>query len=259
MRKFSLILAAAVVAVALVSCGGSTPPPAPTGYAPGQTAVAYAYVHGGYVGEAVVTTGEGGTISVRLDEAFLPHTLARVSLDAAEWNEDNTVYYVQRGNEVRVAKYISYAGKNYVGTTVGGSATYVEADDSGNPAGTLDLELIILRNQFTMRDYFDNLRAGEFAVHTEFGGTAMPVTTTSFGSLFKRGSNYWPQGIGWQGNIEAVEAAIVQHGLGFKLDQMVRGNDNRWRLADAVTGATLSDFVDYFGLAQAAAGRLRME
>lgn len=258
MRSYIFTLAALILASALVACGGPAPS-APTGYAPDQTVRAYAYVHGGYVGEAIVTTDAEGNLSAQLDEAFLPHTLAIVDIDDAQWNEDNTVFYRGRSGPIYVAKHISYAGTNYVGTTVGGSVTYVAADDNGEPNGTLDLELIILRNQNTMASYFDNLRAGEFAVHTGFGEPAMPVTTTAYGSVFKRGSTYWSQGLGWQGNMNFIETAAAQYGVGFTLEQMTRGDDDRWRLADVVTRATASDFIDYFGLIQAAAGRLRMQ
>lgn len=257
MRKISLILIIAVLAASLIACGDD--PVAPTGFAGGQTVEAYNYVHGGYVGRAVVQTAEDGSLQAELDEAFLPHTLAQVNLEAPEWNEDNTAYYLSRGNQVRVAKHVSYNGTNYVGTTVGGALVYVAADDEGNPAGTQDLELEILRSEASMKTYWDSIARGGFQVYTEFGGQGQPVTTTASGSLYKRGSNYWPQGLGWQGNITAVEEAAARFGTGYTLEEMVRGNDNKWRLADAVTGATLSDFKDYFALIQMAVGRLRME
>ncbi|GAB6088984.1 hypothetical protein [Spirochaeta dissipatitropha] len=258
MRKISLILIIAVLAASLIACGDD--PVAPTGFAGGQTVEAYNYVHGGYVGRAVVQTAEDGSLQAELDEAFLPHTLAQVDIEAPEWNEDNTVYYLSRGNQVRTAKYISYNGTNYVGTTVGGAVIYVAADDEGNPSGGQDLELIIIRSEANMKTYWDSIAQGGFQVYTEFGGQGQAVTTTASGSLYKRGSSYWNFGdLGWQGNIDAVEEAAARFGTGFTLDEMVRGSDNKWLLADAVTGATLSDFKDYFGLIQMAVGRLKME
>lgn len=262
MRRAMLIIVAALAAFALIGCGGTEPAPvaAPTGFAPNQSVEAYAYTHGGYVGMAMVTTDAEGNISATLDEAFLPHTMAEVDLEAAEWNEDNTVFYISRGDEVRVAKYISYAGTNYVGTTVGSAVVYVAADESGNPAGGKDLELEILRNQTTMANYYENLRDGQFMIYTGFGQGGQAVTEGPYGSPFKSGGGYWNFGdLGWQGNMDAIEEAAATIGTGFGLDEMVRGDDNFWSLADATTGATASDFIDYFSLIQLAVGRLAME
>ena len=263
MRKFIPVLVVVLAIGTIMACGNNSPnnPPAaaPTGYVPGQTAMAYNYVHGGYVGRAIVTTDNDGAVSVELDEVFLPHTLAIVDINSADWNEDNTVYYVQRNNQVRVAKHIAYNGNPYTGVTAGGSVTYVASDDQGNPVGGTDLELIIIRNEASMAAYWDHVGNGRFEIFTEFGGTPRSVTTTSYGSVYKRGSTYWNTGIGWQGNIDAVEAAAAQHGVRFSLNEISRNRDNRWQLADAVTSATLSDFPDYFGLIQTASARLKMQ
>ena len=258
MRTFVTILVAALAVVALVGCGQEEVA-APTGFAPNQTVEAYGYTHGGYVGQAVVTTDAEGAISVEIDEAFMPHTLGIVDMESDDWNEDNTVSYIQRGDEVRVAQYVSYDGTTYVGTTVGGAMIYVEADENGEPAGGQDLEQIIIRNQGRMAAYYDIILDGGFAVYTEFGGSPMVVETTSYGSLTKEGSEYWNFGIGWQGNIDAIEEAAVEFGTGYSLDEMTRGDDNFWSLADATTGATASDFIDYFNLVQNAVGRLAMQ
>ncbi len=258
MRTLMITIVAALAALALVGCGGDEPT-APTGFVPNQTAEAYGYVHGGYIGRAVVETDAEGSIDVTLDEAFLPHTLAIVDMESDQWNENNTVYYVQRGNQVRVAKWISYNGTNYTGVTVGSALAYVESDEQGSPAGGTILEKAILRNEGTMAQWWNSIDDGAFQVFTEFGGSATPVTTTSYGSLYKRGSSYWASGeLGWQGNMDAIEEAAEEMGVGFTLDEMVRGDDD-WELADAGTGATASDFRDYFSLIQLAVGRLEME
>jgi major membrane immunogen (membrane-anchored lipoprotein) len=260
MRKSLFVLAVVLTAAILItSCGSST---VAVGYAPGQTTEAYAYTHGGYVGKAVVKTMEGGKLDVMLDEAFLPHTLAIVDMDSDDWTEENTAYYLSRGNQVRVAKFVSYAGTNYVGGTFGGALIYVEADEAGMPTGGTDLEKAILRNQATMAAYYDNIAAGEFMVYTEFGGTGEAVTSTSYGGLTKIDSNYWgpsDRGPGWKENMKRIETLAEESGVGFGLGEMVKGDDNVWKVGDVVSGATASDFKDYFGLVQTAVGRLKME
>jgi hypothetical protein len=258
MRKTIVLGIALVLLVSLMGCGGDSDDAAVGGYAPNQEAVAYAYTHGGYVGRAIVTVDAEGDMTAELDEAFLPHTLAEVDMESGEWTNDNTVFFIQRGEEVRVAKFISYDGTTFVGTTVGGAMIYLEAGENGEPVGTQDLEQQILRNQTTMATYYDGIGDGAFAVMTEFGGSPMVVTTTGYGGLYKRGSTYWNFGIGWQGNIDAIEEFVAENGAGGTLDEMVQNSDNVWEVADAETGATASDFKDYFGLIQAAAGRLTL-
>lgn len=259
MRKASLIATIAIAIVfVLAACGNGAPEATGPEFAPNQTTEAYIYIHGGYVGIATARTNAQGEPSVELDEAFLPHTLAAVDIDADEWNEDNTAWYIVRGNQNYVAKYVEYNGATYVGTTVGTSVTYVAADEDGNPSGGQDLELIIVRDQDSMADYVESIQNGGFGIMTGFGDTVQPVTTTAYGQVTKRGSSYWDFGLGWQGNIDAIEAFIEENGWNFNIADMSRAaepndDDQRlWSVADAVTGATLSDFPDYFMNAQMA-------
>jgi hypothetical protein len=260
MRKFIAVIISAIALISFISCGNEAP--VAEGYAPNQQVEAFAYTHGGYVGQAVIATDADGNLDVTLNEAFLPHTLALVDMESGDWTEDNTAYYVSRGNQARVAKYVEYAGTVYVGSTVGGALIYVEADEAGMPAGGTDLEKIILRNQASMAAYFDAIAAGEFKVMTEFGAPATPVTTTSYGSLFKRGSGYWTNGQTWLGNMEAIESFVEEYGAAYSFDEMVRrAEDNnglqKWAVADVVTGATASDFKDYFSLILMAEAQLK--
>ena len=257
MRTFTIFLAVTTAILMLAACGNDAE--APTGFVPGQSVEAYAYVHGGYVGQAVATTDAEGNYDVTLDEAFLPHTLAIVDMESDEWTDDNTATYVIRGDTVHVAKWIAYDGTNYVGETVGTALIYVAADDQGNPAGGKGLELTILRNEANMAAWFDNIQAGGFQILTEFGGSPMVVETTSYGSLTKRGSTYWNFGIGWEGNMDAIQEAATQYGVSYALDEIAQNNNDEWELADATTGATLSDFKDYFSLVQLAVARLEMQ
>ncbi len=260
MRKSSAFTIAILMLVAVI--GQLTA----QGYVPGQTSEAYAYSHGGYVARATVKVLNNGSLDVEIDEAFLPHILAIVKYPSAEWTADNTVYYLSRGSEVRLAKYIEYGGKVYVGTTVGGAATYVEADAGGKAAGGQDLELLIIRNQDTMAAYYKNIQSGSFKVLAGFGGKATPVTETSYGGVTKASApKYWNTGQTWQGNIDAIEAFIEKNGANFPHSEMRRATtaDAKglmfWSVADVVTGATNSDFKDYFGVAQAAISRLKMK
>ena len=265
MRK-AIFIAAAITLIFASGAGqlfaGGGQEEAGSAFAPNQTADAYIYIHGGYVGIVTARTDAQGAVSVEFDEAFLPHTLAAVDMEADEWNEDNTAWYIVRGGQNYVAKYVEYNGTTYVGTTVGESVTYVAADEDGEPAGGQDLELLILRGQDSMAQYVDSIQNGGFGIMTEFGGAVEPVTTTSYGQVTKRGSEYWNFGLGWQGNIDAMEEFIAENGWDYNLDNMSRAaeededGNQYWSVADAVTGATLTDFKDYFINAQMAIGQL---
>ena len=269
MKRIILLLVVVVVSVLLAACGsggsdagdqGETSGP----YLPNQRAEAYAYTHGGYVGKAVVTVGADGSLSVDIDEAFLPHTLALVDIESDDWSEANTVSYMSHGSANHVAKYVQYNDTVYVGIPTGATLSYVEADENGKPAGDVDLEKAILRNYDTMRAYHALIGAGRFGVLTGFGGEVIPVTSTSYGGVTKKNApGYWNTGQTWIGNIEAMEAFIEENGGQYSLTEMVRAKEESsdglmfWSVADTVTAATNSDFKDYFDLVQAALGRLK--
>ena len=262
MRKFMLPIAVVLVGLfVIVGCGNGNDAAAPTGYAPDQEAEAFAYVHGGYIGKAVATTDSEGTFSATLDEAFMPHTLAAVDIESDEWNEDNTITYQVRGEVNNIAKYVSYDGTVFVGETVGTSYIYVPADDSGTPATDVNknmLEKSILDSEASMRAYYEGIQDGAFAVFTEFGGDPMTIEESPYGGLTKTDSSYWNFGLGWQGNMDEIQAAAAEYGVSYTLEEMSR-DDNFWALADATTGATASDFPDYFALIQLAESRLKMQ
>lgn len=268
--KKSFIAVLLIASLAIMSCGGQKEEmndSAVAGpYVPGQSETAYGFTHGDYIGMAKVMTTDEGFLTVSFDEAFLPVTLATVSLDDPMWNEDNTVMYVGHG-PAYAARYVEYNGKVYVGVPVGTTFTYVEADDKGNASGNLELDLAILRNQASMAAYFALIQSGSFKLYTKFGGEAIPVTTTTYGGLTKKNSpGYWggaDRKTTWASNMKAIEDFIAKNGLQFNEAEMVKATTENadglktWSVADAVSGATNTDFKDYFALAQHAAGKLK--
>jgi len=260
MKRIVLLSFVVLLSVLLASCGseesGSGDQAEVSGPClPDQRVAAYAYTNGGYVGKAEVAVGADGSLSVDIDEAFLPHTLALVDIESDDWSAANTVSYMSHGNEYHVARYVQYNDTVYAGVPTGTSFSYVAADENGNPAGNVDLEKAILRNHDTMRAYYALIRSG---------GEAIPVTSTSYGGLTKKDApGYWDSGQTWIGNIEAVEAFIEENGGQYSLTEMVRAREENsdglklWSVADTVTAATNSDFKDYFSLVQNALGRLK--
>ena len=236
-----------------------------------QTVVAYGYTHGGYVGKVTVVVTDG-VVDVEIDEAFLPHTLAAVTLSTEEaptdWNETNTLTI----GTSSFALYIMYNGATFKALeTEAGLLVYSELDETGAlKTGRRDiknLEMNIIKNDATMKAYYDALTAGEFKLLKAFDD-ATPVAVTE--GQFKDGNpNYWQPGndrLGWQANIDALEAFLEEYGAAFdtlaftQVETTVDGvTDTFWQVADVVAGATNSDFQDYFQLAQAAFGQLVTE
>ena len=268
MKKILVFLLAIIIIAGFAGCSGKSSEVSgedsgiTCAYAPNQSTIAYSYIHGGYVGRAEVKTNENGDISVSFDEAFLPHVLASVDIEAAEWTENNTIMFDSHG-DVYAAKYIEYNSKVYIGISTGKGISYVAADETGEAAGNTDLEKMIIRDQASMATFYTVVPAGMFKTFTEFGGMASPITTTSYGGPTKKTSpGYWAFGQTWIGNITAIENFIAENGIQFNLSKASKAKEENaeglklWSVADTVTGATNSDFKEYFGLAQYAAGKL---
>jgi cell division protein FtsB len=235
---------------------------------PNQSVEAYGFTHGGYVGQVtiVVTDGE---LDVEINEAFMPHSLAEVTLstetDPTDWDETNTLTI----GSTSYALYIMYDGDMFKALqTDAGLLVYSQVDETGTLlTGRWDiknLEMAIIRNDGSMKAYYDALNAGEFKLMTSLDDTSPTVLTDG---LFKDGNpDYWqpfPGSLGWQANIDALEAFLEEHGAAFdtlaftQVETTVNGvEDTYWQVVDSIAGATNSDFQDYFQLAQAAFGQL---
>lgn len=236
-----------------------------------QTVEAYGYTHSGYVGQVVIVVTDG-VVDVEINEAFLPHTLAAVTLSTTEaptvWDETNTLTI----GTSSFALYIMYNGDVFKAlATEAGLLVYSIVDETGAlKTGRRDiknLEMSIIKDDSTMKAYYDALNGGEFKLLKSFGDTS-PIVVDEY--QFKDGNpNYWQAGgdkLGWQANIDALEAFLEEFGAAYdtleftQVTATVNGvEDSYWQVVDSIAGATNSDFPDYFQLAQAAFGQLKTE
>lgn len=236
-----------------------------------QSVEAYGYTHGGYVGKVTIVVTDG-VVDVEINEAFLPHTLAAVTLSTLSaptvWNETNTLTIGLSS----FALYIMYNNVVYKALqTEAGLLVYNVVDETGAlKTGRFDvknLEMNIIKNDSTMKAYYDALNAGEFKLLKSFGDTT-PIVVSE--NQFKDGNpNYWQPStgsLGWQANIDTIEAFLEANGAAFDtlafatvLATLNGVEDNYWQIGDIVTGATNADFQDYFQLAQTAFGQLETE
>ena len=83
---------------------------------------------------------------------------------------------------------------------------------------------------------------GEAAAEIEIGTKAS----------IEHGVAFWPSDIKFPGNIERIENYLTENGVNYTEDQIVKGEDGVWNVADVVTGATLAGTKNYLLIAQRA-------
>ena len=83
---------------------------------------------------------------------------------------------------------------------------------------------------------------GEAAAEIEIGTKAS----------IEHGVAFWPSEIKFPGNIERIETYLAENGVDYTEDQIVKGEDGVWNVADVVTGATLAGTKNYLLIAQRA-------
>lgn len=238
MRKFFLVALTFVAALALAACNGD------------KKATAYGLVHGHYVGEVTVTVANDKVKDVKIEEYFLPYSWAKVS------NEPGDLVVVVDGSKgaSNYAKYIKIGDKLFTAEVLGEAKSQTinyKAD------GVANLEEYV-KTHDNAKWYVDQVKADKFFVANASGVKETTLTrndATSNTSMKKSESGYWPKGdkypLGWSGNVEAMIEAFV----GEKLTATETTKDatsKKWSFGTVETGATLTDFADYYKLAKAA-------
>lgn len=241
MRKFFLVALMAVAALTLAACDSK------------KEATAYGLVHGHYVGEVTVTVAEDGTVgSVSIEEYFLPYSWAKVS----ETTGDVLAVVGSRGTS-NYAKYVKIGDKLFTGSVTG---TVEEKNQVivYSAEGIANIETWV-ENAENAEWYVKQINANKFFLADSEGKEVTNLTrsdATSNKSMKKSESGYWfgeNYPLGWAGNV----AAMVEAFVGTKLEATVTSEDQDpvtkfWSFGDVETGATLTDFIDYYTLAQAA-------
>ncbi len=236
-----------------------------------QSVESYGYTHGGYVGQVTIVV-TNGVVDVEINEAFLPHTLAEVTLSTVDavtvWDETNTLTIGTKS----FALNIMYNDNVYKAlVTEAGLLVYSVVDETGAlKTGRRDvknLEMDIIKNEATMKAYYDALNNGGFKLLKSLDDTT-PVVVSE-GQFKEANPNYWQASegkLGWQANIDALEAFLEEFGAAYDtlafttvLTTVNGVEDNYWQVVDTIAGATNSDFQDYFQLAQAGFGQLETE
>jgi hypothetical protein len=230
---------------------------------------AYGVVHKEYVGEALVVVKGSEILHVKIDEAFLPHDFARIT-DASAAANPALVVEIKGANDASLfyAKNVAVDGKLYTAAqltaeerTATGTARYVKYTASDVPN-----LYVHVKTEANAKAYYEAFVAGKvFVANADGSKNSTLALNTPYYMELKSIGKYWPAAvptvnatsgavgiqIGWRGNMAILEAAIEE--MGFALTPTRdTANANKIKFGDVVTGATMTDYLDYFNLAKAA-------
>ncbi|MFU8786063.1 MAG: hypothetical protein ACNA7U_02360 [Candidatus Izemoplasmataceae bacterium] len=249
MKKLLALLFGLVLVFTLSACGPKS-----------TTATGYGLVHGHYVGVVEITVSKDGVVeAMTLDEYFLPYSWAKVAADHADRDDVVAVVGTKRGGDstnpedhtsAYYAKYLTIGDKLFTAEVLGAAGSQ---SINYKATGVTNIEDWVKDND-NAKWYVEQVDA-ELAFIANADGSANTVLTTlasdaSSAGFTKSGTEYWRRDdqLGWPGNVEETIDAIV--GMDLSGDfELVSGEGNFWSIDDTVTGATWSDFPDYFNLA----------
>jgi uncharacterized lipoprotein YehR (DUF1307 family) len=244
-RLFSAAAALALVG-AVASCSSE------------QTLTAYGIVHGEYVGEATVVVNGDKIVSVVFDEAFLPSAWA-----ATKGSTDATNVLTLTAGEVS-SQWAKYVNINGVVWTASEYSKEERATDKVSTRAALAVKYTLpgetnhllnyLKREDYARAYFEVIKNDKFFASDISGNELTNFTYTNTYGKFKSEGKYWAQSatvaLGWKGNMEAFQTALVTNGFG--VNPAKAGDAKVVSFGDAVTSVTMTDFLQYYELAKLA-------
>lgn len=215
----------------------------------------YGLVHGHYVGVIDLTIDSNGyVIDIHVEEYFLPYSAAKVVIADPNDLPDDILSVTNSRGTTYYAKYFSVDGILFTGTVIGDifyqtikySAIDIEdieywvqtEENAKRYVEAVDANLVFIANQDGTRSNYEMADAS--------AKVSMRKSETPYWS-----GAFYP--LGWAGNILAFETAVTGTKLDASLNSIIRdSNTGYWSIGDLVTGSTLTDFIDYYRLAQRA-------
>ena len=226
-----------------------------------KEATGYGIVHKDYVGMAEMTVIDGKVARVLFDEAFLPYTWAQVKVAGETVPSDVLEYTNSKGATVYNGKYIKIGDKLFTGSVrekvlvvknVSGEDIEVANQKVKYSAdGIDDLYTWLKASEANCEWYVNELKAGKAYVAKQDGQKAS-YEFNNMGGFFKSSTNYWAAGsvgLGWAENLRALAIAIQGTNMSTALTKIVK-EEGTWKIDNTVSKATLTDFKDYYVVAQ---------
>lgn len=232
MKKIIGLFFVAIAALSLAACGKKKE----------VDATGYGLVHKHYVAEVTVKVKGDEILEMNFEEYFLPYNFGEVT-NAFEGDLPENVIKVGNKN---YAKFVSVDGVIYTATNVSNAISYVNKDN-------VDIEVVV-KDETAAKAYVEAAKAKKaFIVDSKEGTTASTILTSKVTAFDKTTANYWPaggNGLGWKKNMEELSKAFINFGVDAEFTRIADGdNKNKWETVDGVSGATVSDFLDYQAVA----------
>ena len=237
MKKMVLAL---VLALALSACGAAV----------AEQGVAYGvYNLGNEQPDSLIRVtldcdGEKVT-GAQIDEKLIPYSAG----GAEGWAELDDETAAKLGDAV-----LTVGEKKYPQSFELGGVTFIGAAEESGLAytGEVNGESVNLMDYICTDEggawYYESNPAtllnaqGEAAAEVEIGTKAS----------IEHGVAFWPSDIKFPGNIERIENYLTENGVNYTEDQIAKGEDGVWAVADVTTGATLAGTKNYLLIAQRA-------
>ncbi len=228
MKKLFGVLFGGAAALSLASCGDDV-----------QTGVAYTV--GSDLIQKATVTNDDGKYTVEFD-GYYTFTRGGVHLAANYSDEVTAGYETADANGTTVVKYIEVSGTTYTFDAAAYAAFDSSAYSEYNYVDNLEILAGYVSGETTLLDYektititdywtgteaaaiafIDAYEAGTVKILKDASGSASVFAGGSYGHLNKsnEASNYWTVdgGLGWKGNIEAIEGAFEADSTLFDVD-----------------------------------------
>lgn len=239
MKKLFKVLAVLVLvlsAATLVSCKKNKE----------VTAKGYGLVHKDYVGVAEITVKKGEVTALTFEEVYLPsHWAGLVSNEGVA--ADLYLEYQGKYAVSYAAKYVMVGDKKFTAELVDGAPVY-------SAEGIADLKAWVSASEENAKWYAEELLAGNAkATDASWNKASFQITADKEGGFKKSTTGYWSGSnypLGWKGNMEALQEALIGTEMGFADADIVKGDT--WKIGDVTSKATLVDAKDYIAVAQRA-------
>ncbi len=206
---------------------------------------------------------KGEVTAVTFEEYYLPYSWAQLETIDGELPEDVLeVEMLSRGNTVtkHYAKYIKIGDKLLTGESreaeleIDGVA-YNNQKVKYSGEGIEDLYTWLRNSEENCKWYVDQILADKAHIAKADGTKATyTVAGNAANGFAKSTTGYWvvEDGLGWSGNMAKIAEALV----GTKVDatdaELVQGEDKIWTIKGTASGATVTDFKDYYEVARRA-------
>lgn len=192
----------------------------------------------------VTLTCEGEKVTAaQIDEKLLPYSVGGAQ-GWAELSEENAALLGDAVLEANGKKYPASFALD--GVTFTGAAGETGIVYTGSVEGA-DVALM---------DYIctDEGGAWYFACETaqllSAAGEAVADVEIGTKASIEHGVGFWPSEITFPGNIERIGAYLVENGTAYEMDDVKKGEDGAWAVADVTTGATLAGTPNYLRIAK---------